>query len=600
MAAEGTGLGNTVGVVAKSSRVDHIHKLLDHDHTGDAGDGAQIVLGSMAAGIFTANATGRGKFAAGIFTKTELAAAALEADATGRLIMATDFFDAATAEDKFEDSSIPSDKVNWAFGAAATVIQPDASAATGSAITPARSDHVHGIVGAAPVDGSLAAANAEGASTSFARANHAHRLVVADSVEIEFGTGYDAVMGWEVGDGDNETLVLGLADANQALHISDKSAIGTDWNVGADTHPSVYIHSDTTPATDYLKLSHDATNGRLAAVGGTLDLTGVGEVSVNVDGADVNFRVETVNEDNIFFVDAALDVAHFGAVGNAAKFLGISSTARTLGSAAEYAGLHIEPAGAVTTNGDASTSDHIASAYFAEPNITNGGGDTITVAATVFIKDAPDEGATNSALYVAAGTINPVGGISFGTNPASAGNIRLPNNAAVWLGRNAANGADITGWKVNAEDDYEAAADVNLGGNTLLGATAANGDLTLTATSNGTKTTSYILPTEMVDVTTNSIAIRVKAGAIGDGETAQTDLNGEIGLDSANGRFYFRYGAAWHYVAQTAGFVIPDWEVKCPACSKQMKPGQDVIGVLDGTQEDGALHGVWKHKTCPK
>jgi len=600
MAAAGTGEANAAGVTDAAARIDHVHALGTHDHSG-ATKGGQIGKTAFAAGAFSADAPGRAPFAAGIWTKTEIAAGALAADVTGRAIMADDFFNAATvlakfgtnsidaaaAADIFADSSIPAGKVNFAFGVNPVAIVPDAAVAEGVSGSVSRADHTHAITCAAPVDGSLAAANAEGAAATFARADHAHRAMLADSVEFEFGSAYNAVIGWEVGDADNHSLVLGLADANQALHVADKSAIATDWNVAADVHPSIYIHSDTTPATDYLKLWHDATSGQIAAVGGTLDLTGATEVSVNTAEVDVNFRVGSANVTNMLLVDAGLDCVSFGAAAAATGMVQVASTARTLASAAEYAALSVSPAGAVTTAGDASTSDYIASAYFAEPNITNGGGDTITVAATVYIANAPTEGSTNSALYIASGTLNPVGGVSFGANPASAGNIRVPNNTAVWLARNAANGADITGWKVNAADDYEAAADVNLGGNKLYGGTADNADLDLNATTSATVATSYIVARQMIDATTNSLAIRVKAGAIGDGETAQTDLNGEMGIDSTNGRLYFRYGAAWHYCAITAGIQIPKDEVG------GMKIGDRLVLVVDKQLEDGALHGLW-------
>ena len=91
-----------------------------------------------------------------------------------------------------------------------------------------------------------------------------------DDAELTFGTGSDAVVGWETGDADNHTLVIGLGDSNQALHITDKAAIATDWAVSADTHPTLYIHSNTTPATDYITIgAHDGTSATINVVGGT-------------------------------------------------------------------------------------------------------------------------------------------------------------------------------------------------------------------------------------------------------------------------------------------------------------------------------------------
>lgn len=92
----------------------------------------------------------------------------------------------------------------------------------------------------------------------------------ADDAEIVFGTGSDAVIGWETGDASDHSLVIGLGDTSQMLHITDKAAIGSDWGITSPTHPTVYIHSNTTPITDYLSIGgHDGTTAALNLVGGT-------------------------------------------------------------------------------------------------------------------------------------------------------------------------------------------------------------------------------------------------------------------------------------------------------------------------------------------
>lgn len=58
--------------------------------------------------------------------------------------------------------------------AAAGTIQPDDTAATGTATSFARSDHKHSIVTDTPV--SVGTANSEGSATSFARSDHVHKL----------------------------------------------------------------------------------------------------------------------------------------------------------------------------------------------------------------------------------------------------------------------------------------------------------------------------------------------------------------------------------------------------------------------------------------
>lgn len=88
--------------------------------------------------------------------------------------------------------------------------------------------------------------------------------------EIEFGDDQDAVLGFESGDADNHTLVLGLDDVNETLHITDKAAIATDWNIAAFSDPTVLVHSNTTPETDYLLIGgHDGTSASIDVVGGT-------------------------------------------------------------------------------------------------------------------------------------------------------------------------------------------------------------------------------------------------------------------------------------------------------------------------------------------
>jgi len=94
-----------------------------------------------------------------------------------------------------------------------------------------------------------------------------------------------------------------------------------------------------------------------------------------------------------------------------------------------------------------------------------------------------------------------------------------------------------------------------------------------------------------------SLSCLVNAGAIDD--TVVSDpRDGQIGIDSTNGRFYFRYGGAWHYVSQTAGFQIPKEETECPICGEKIKEGDFTAGQIDEEMEDGALHGLRVHLKC--
>ena len=89
----------------------------------------------------------------------------------------------------------------------------------------------------------------------------------------------------------------------------------------------------------------------------------------------------------------------------------------------------------------------------------------------------------------------------------------------------------------------------------------------------------------------NGITTKVISGACSDSNAQAT--NGTICIDSTNGRIYFRYGGAWHYAAQTAGFQIPKLVRNGKDETEGLEPGDLVIGQLDERMEDGALHGVW-------
>lgn len=92
----------------------------------------------------------------------------------------------------------------------------------------------------------------------------------ADDQPLQFGTGQDTSLEWSTNDASDHSLVLGLGDTSQMLHITDLAAKDSDWAVTSPTHPTVYIHSNTTPITDYLAIgAHDGTTASMDVVGGT-------------------------------------------------------------------------------------------------------------------------------------------------------------------------------------------------------------------------------------------------------------------------------------------------------------------------------------------
>jgi len=89
---------------------------------------------------------------------------------------------------------------------------------------------------------------------------------------------------WSTRDASNPTLVAVLDDTSKQLHFATAADAETDWAVSAATHPTLFIHSETTPSTDYLKIGdHDGTEATIDVVGGTtldFDIAGTTVVTV--------------------------------------------------------------------------------------------------------------------------------------------------------------------------------------------------------------------------------------------------------------------------------------------------------------------------------
>lgn len=97
------------------------------------------------------------------------------------------------------------------------------------------------------------------------------------------------------------------------------------------------------------------------------------------------------------------------------------------------------------------------------------------------------------------------------------------------------------------------------------------------------------------DFRDQGVSTRVVAGAH---SNVPPNNEGQLGVDSTNGRFYFRYGSTWHYVAQTAGFEIPEWERLCPACAKELALDDAVVGRITDLKADGGRHALYVHLAC--
>ena len=75
-----------------------------------------------------------------------------------------------------------------------------------------------------------------------------------------------------LGDATGAQLAILVPDTYRVLHLASGADFDTDWNVANPTHPTWYIHSETTPATDYIAFAHDGTDGTMNVAGGDLKL----------------------------------------------------------------------------------------------------------------------------------------------------------------------------------------------------------------------------------------------------------------------------------------------------------------------------------------
>lgn len=138
---------------------------------------------------------------------------------------------------------------------------------------------------------------------------------IADAADLEFGgtaSPGDVHFRWSTADADNHAFVLALG-ASQAFHITDVGAIATNWNIAATTHPNVYIHSNTTPATDYLRLGdHDGTTAYVDVVGGTtlaFEIGGTTEASLTASALDISGLNLTNDDDDELLMGTGGDYA---------------------------------------------------------------------------------------------------------------------------------------------------------------------------------------------------------------------------------------------------------------------------------------------------
>jgi hypothetical protein len=146
--------------------------------------------------------------------------------------------------------------------------------------------------------------------------------------------------------------------------------------------------------------------------------------------------------------------------------------------------------------------------------------------------------------------------------------------------------------------------------------TVGSGDLFQVNSSGAIAAVTDITASGQVNGADGVVTKVVSSGACSDTDFT-LDTNGNICIESSLGRMYFRYGGAWHYVNQTAGFQIPNYETapqnQLTALAKDeqnnalpfdatshpeyltkaMQSGEFLVPYVDEYLSDGAVHGLY-------
>ena len=148
-----------------------------------------------------------------------------------------------------------------------------------------------------------------------------------------------------------------------------------------------------------------ATPAQLLSLGTNIHLFSVtagGEIAFNETALDIDFRVEGDTNATLFVADAGTDTVSFGAAAAASIFFNEQFPARTISTGTEVWRHNISIGGAITVN--IVTLTEVVTCRIVEPNITIGSG-AVTMAASLWIVDAPTEATNNYALFVDAGGV---------------------------------------------------------------------------------------------------------------------------------------------------------------------------------------------------
>ena len=290
-----------------------------------------------------------------------------------------------------------------------------------------------------------------------------------DNVKVTLGTGGDVDVYYDATDMVINTRVAGTGDLvthSQLVWGTGVAVTAADYSIGRDADGTNQMHLNVPTGAgweysinDTAKLTYatgafnftEATSITTSA--GQLTIDGAGGVVINEDGDDEDFRIESNGNANALVIDAnTFSGTGSMAIGNAVvntAYLRIAPIAITSTADASYSAVRIAPVGVTVPSG---TSPVVASLHVVEPVISATG--TVTVAATVYIQDAPTEGTNDYALLVDAGATR-----LDGTLTASGGGALT----GTWSDLGTVTTIDINGGTVDAITSLTVANNVDVG-----------------------------------------------------------------------------------------------------------------------------------------
>jgi len=215
-------------------------------------------------------------------------------------------------------------------------------------------------------------------------------------------------------------LLVGGPNGNESLHIANADSKNANWNLGATTNPTVYIHSAINPVTEYLSFHNSSTAGVINCTGSAINLqqdgarvavfgTGVTQIdgNLNVDQAALDTNAFSLRSSDVATVLTTIvlgpDVTteDFFSVGKASATLGGAYVQAMAGSTATEA-LHIDAWGGAPATTDASTSLAAINIFAGEHNGANADADMAADSNALAVGEIDSAGARQTRLLLKA------------------------------------------------------------------------------------------------------------------------------------------------------------------------------------------------------